>query len=244
MKQRFYRLVIKHGIPMRVWDFVLDYVVDIMNVTVNYSKYSDGRVPLEIITGITPEITEYLDFTIWGWVHFRTDRGLGVTEIGKWLGVSHRVGPMMTYWVLPKSGIPISTDTVQAITEAELQMDVVKNKIKQWEDGTAHVFEAKTVDVTWDLNEIPPENIFDYDNEDEEFHRNFSATIDADTFEEARLKQQEIMELEGELEDLETEPVPQVNDITAPSYVGMEIGLQRGGEGKLLRAIHSPSYGL
>ena len=240
LKRRFYRLVIKHGIPMRVWDFVLDYVVDIMNVTVNYSKYSDGRVPLEIITGITPEITEYLDFTIWGWVHFRSDGGLGITEIGKWLGVSHRVGPMMTYWVLPKSGIPISTDTVQAITEAELQTDVVKRKIKQWEDGTAHVFEAKTVDVTWDLDEVRQENIFDYENEDEEFHRNFSATIDADTFEEARLKQQEIMELEGELEGLETgdlqEPAPQVDDITAPSYVGMEIGLRRGGEGELLRA--------
>ena len=58
LKRRFYRLVIKYGIPMRLWDFVLDYVVDIMNVTVNYSKHSDGRVPLEMITDITPDITE------------------------------------------------------------------------------------------------------------------------------------------------------------------------------------------
>ena len=60
LKRRFYRLVIKFGISMRLWDFVLDYVVDVMNVTVNYSKYSNGRVPLEIITGITPDISEYL----------------------------------------------------------------------------------------------------------------------------------------------------------------------------------------
>ena len=113
LKRRFYRLVIKFGIPMRLWDFVLDYVVDIMNVTVNYSKYADGRVPLEIITGITPDITEYLDFTIYCWVYYRTDGGLGTNSIGRWLGVSHRVGPAMTYWILPASGIPISTDTVQ-----------------------------------------------------------------------------------------------------------------------------------
>ena len=65
--------MIKFAIPMRLWDFVLDYVVDIMCLTVNYSKYSDGRVPLEIITGITPDISEYLDFTIYCWVWFRTE---------------------------------------------------------------------------------------------------------------------------------------------------------------------------
>ena len=64
LKRRFYRLMIKYNIPMRLWDFVLDYVVDIADVTVNYSKYSDGRVPLEILTGVTPEISEYLDFTV------------------------------------------------------------------------------------------------------------------------------------------------------------------------------------
>mmetsp|Transcript_17331 Transcript_17331/g.42358 ORF Transcript_17331/g.42358 Transcript_17331/m.42358 type:complete len:358 (+) Transcript_17331:1030-2103(+) len=113
LKRRFYRLVIKYQIPMRLWDFVLDYVVDIMNVTVNYSRYSDGRVPLEKITGVTPDISEYLDFTIiYGWVFYRTDGGLGMNEIGRWLGVSHRIGPAMTYWILPRSGIPITTDTV------------------------------------------------------------------------------------------------------------------------------------
>ena len=102
LKRRFYRLIVKHGIPMRVWDFVLDYTVETMNLTVNYSRYSEGRVPLEIITGITPDISEYLDFTIYGWVFYRTDGKLGNNEIGRWLGVSHRVGPVMTFWVLRK----------------------------------------------------------------------------------------------------------------------------------------------
>ncbi|CAJ1943873.1 unnamed protein product [Cylindrotheca closterium] len=61
LKRQFYRLIVKHAIPERLWDFVLDYVVDTMNITANYSRHSDGQVPLEVITGITPDITEYMD---------------------------------------------------------------------------------------------------------------------------------------------------------------------------------------
>ena len=70
LKRRFYQLANKYNIPQRVWDFVLDYVVDIMNITANYSKYLDRRVPMEVITGIIPDITEYLDFCIHGWIHY------------------------------------------------------------------------------------------------------------------------------------------------------------------------------
>jgi hypothetical protein len=38
------------------------------NVTTNSSRYSDNRTPLEIITGETPDIREYLDFGIYDWV--------------------------------------------------------------------------------------------------------------------------------------------------------------------------------
>ncbi|CAJ1962216.1 unnamed protein product [Cylindrotheca closterium] len=183
LKRRYYRLIIKHGIPERLWDFVLDYVVDTMNVTVNYSKYSDGRVPLEIITGITPEITEYLDFTIYGWVFFCSDGGLGVNHIGRWLGVLHRVGPMMTYWVLPKSGIPISVDTVQ-------------------------------------MEDIPHQIIFDFDDEDDEFMRNFGMLINPETLED------------GDFEGTEEA----ADDLDAQDYTNMEIGLRRGAEGELQRA--------
>jgi len=75
----------------------LDYVYDLKWVLVNHSKYADGRVPLEIITGITPDISEFMDFAIYRWVFFRTNGGLGETQIGRWLGISHRVGPAITY---------------------------------------------------------------------------------------------------------------------------------------------------
>ena len=72
---------------------------------------------MEILTGDTPDISEYLDFGFWDWVWFRANVGLGETELGKWCGVSHRVGPLMSYWILPASGIPISCTTVQKVTQ-------------------------------------------------------------------------------------------------------------------------------
>ena len=52
------------------------------NLTVNSSRYSDGRTPLEIITGETPDQSEYLDFGFYEWVTYRNNSGLGVPEVG------------------------------------------------------------------------------------------------------------------------------------------------------------------
>src|SRR6056300_696374 len=219
LKRRFYRLMTKHGIPMRLWDFVLDYVTDIMNVTINYSKYSDGRVPLEVITGITVDISEYLDFTIYGWVFFRTDVGLGTNEIGRWLGVSHRVGPLMTYWVLPKSGIPISTDTVQAIPEAEQATEAVKEQMEAWKEGTTRVLDAKSSHVIWkNKDEVPQHMLFDLETEDDDFLKNFNMVVNSENIGKGSEKGDEIGD-----------------DPNAPNYVGMELGIRRGTEGDLRR---------
>ena len=70
----------------------------------------------------------------------------------------------MTYWVLPKSGIPISTDTVQAITQEELQADVVKAQMKAWAEGTRKILDAKSSHVSWAKEEISQSKVFDYKN--------------------------------------------------------------------------------
>ena len=40
----------------------------------------------------------------------------GEPELGRWIGVSHRVGPLMTYYILAKSDISISCGPVQRLT--------------------------------------------------------------------------------------------------------------------------------
>lgn len=101
IKRRFYRYMEMYNIPKRLWDYVLDYTLEIMRITVPQSRYAKKRTPIETITGITPDISEWLDFTIYDWCFFKSNAGVGPRELGRWLGVSHRVGPAMTYWILP-----------------------------------------------------------------------------------------------------------------------------------------------
>ena len=83
-----------------------------------------------------------------------------MNEIGGWMGVSHRTGPMMTYWILQKSGRPMSTDTVKHMTESEKQTDVVKEQMAQWTTDVSKILDAKTGDISWGKDEIPPQLMF------------------------------------------------------------------------------------
>ena len=89
-----------------------------MNLTISSSRYANGRTPIEIVTGETPDISEYADFRFYVWVLYRSNAGLGEESLGQWLGVSHKVGQLMSYWILTISGHIISATTVQRLTNA------------------------------------------------------------------------------------------------------------------------------
>ena len=52
---------------------------------------------MEIVTGATPDISEYLDFGFWDLVLYKSNVGVGVPELGMWLGVSHSIRPEMSF---------------------------------------------------------------------------------------------------------------------------------------------------
>ena len=51
------------------------------------------------MTDDKPDISDYLDFGFYDHVSYRDIDGLGMTAIGRWLGLSHRVGRVMSYWI-------------------------------------------------------------------------------------------------------------------------------------------------
>ena len=90
-------MMYKKRAPKRIWDYGLVWICETGNLTVSSSRYAKGRTALEIITGETPDISEYLDFGFYDWVTYRADAGMGELSLGKWLGVSHKVGQLMSY---------------------------------------------------------------------------------------------------------------------------------------------------
>ena len=54
------------------------------------------------------------------WYHKNAVLGERIT--GRWLGVSHRTGSLMSYWVLTQNGYVISRTTVQMVTNLENEL--------------------------------------------------------------------------------------------------------------------------
>ena len=105
-----------------------------MNVTASNSGSLNGRTPMELITGETPDISEYLDFGFYDRVWFREDAGLGPTKLGRFLGVSGTEGLLMSYLVLPSSGIPESRTTVSRVTQSEAKTEANMQRFKEYDE--------------------------------------------------------------------------------------------------------------
>ena len=186
-----------------------------MNVTVTSSKYGRGRTPLEIISGNTPEISKYLDFSFYDYVVHKPNAGVGAPEIGRWLGVAHRVGPDMSYWVLPNSGIPIACTTVQRITNLEKQQNVWKTWIGEFNDRIQRTFNPTTTSIWSNPTVIQQGKLLSLEDEDKVFIQDYSRVIDS-------------------------EHVKHIDDLhigADNNYIGMELGMRRNEDGPLEHAV-------
>ena len=206
-------------VPLRLWDYGFSWVCETDNVCANMSKYAEGRTPLEIITGDTLEISEYVDFNFYDWVLFRSNAGLGAVEVARWLGISHRVGRLMSYWLLPGSRIPISATTVQRMTkDDEKTTDKMQKRMAHYEEGLQSIFEATSTNLTRTLRDVRPSSVINPENEDPTFYKDFTRVID-----DARLKH---------ADDERTRDT----EVTSDQYVVMKMAMSRGVEGELVNA--------
>ena len=166
----------KLNIPDCLWDYGISYIAETGNVFATGSKYSKGQTALEIMTGETPGIMEYQDFSFYDWMTFRTNAGLRELELGRWLGVSHRVGQMMSYWILPKSAIPISCRVVQELTGLEKQQSSFKERMDDFMEKIKQRMESRSQDISMEPENIRKQKIIDLN--DEEFEKEYLRVVD------------------------------------------------------------------
>ena len=73
-----------------------------------------GRTPLEVLTGDTPDISEWIEFKFYDRVWYWDNQyDLSEPKLGRWLGVSHRVGSALCCWILSLKGKIYARTTVQ-----------------------------------------------------------------------------------------------------------------------------------
>ena len=108
--------------PGELWDFAWNHTFDLRP---RIARASAGwRTPWEVVTGETPDISEWIDFGFYDFVTFKdgdTSWPDERWELGRWLGRSHDVGAGLVYWILKQNGEIVSRGTVLPISEKDKQ---------------------------------------------------------------------------------------------------------------------------
>jgi hypothetical protein len=210
VRRRWFRTMIRKRVPRKLWDYGVRWTTQIMQRTSTQAGGLRGCCPLEAVTGETVDISEYLDFGFYDHVSYKENAGLGVTAIGRWLGVSHRVGGLMSYWVLTQTGSVISRTTVQRVTNLEKETDEMRASINEFDTEISRRFKEEE-DLTYDGCKPNPEDWSEYLENDPDFQEEFDNIINDPNVPEA-----------------DTGFTPDVYDDT---YLNMELAIPRDGDG-------------
>ena len=89
---------------------------------------------MEQLTGKTPDISEYLDFSFYDWCWYNNNAGLGDTKLGRWL---------MSYWILTLKGHVISRTTVSHVTNLEKQQTDVMHRLAEFDSAITTRFNER-----------------------------------------------------------------------------------------------------
>jgi hypothetical protein len=160
VKKAVRHAMLKTRAPKRLWDYCTTYQCELRNIIAHPQFNLQGRTPYEVVTGRTPDISEYLDFawydTIW---YYEQDTAFPESgrKMGKWLGVAHRVGQALCYYVLNAQGKPIVRSTVQALTDDEWKTESIQESIKMLNKNI-----IDKIGIV-DLSDIPEELQDEYD---------------------------------------------------------------------------------
>ena len=85
--------------------------------TYSYTAGKDGRPALELLTGDTIDISEWLEFDFYDLVWFCNNHSDETKPmVGQCLGVSHRVRVALCYWILSEKPKFLSRTNIQNLT--------------------------------------------------------------------------------------------------------------------------------
>ena len=130
LRKNWFRTMHRKWVPRRLWDYGLKWVLEVCVRTSSDATDLKGQTPLGWITGVTVDISEYLDFGFYDWCWYHENAGLGLTKLGRWLGVAHKVGGLMSYWILTVNCTVIARMTVQRVTSLKMQSTHMKDRVQ------------------------------------------------------------------------------------------------------------------
>ena len=91
-----------------------------------------GRTGYEIVSGLTPDISEYVESQFYDYCwYWDTPQSFPHEKkhLGRWLGVAHRVGQAMVFLVMNDNGHVLARSTVMPLEPGDYDVDENKERI-------------------------------------------------------------------------------------------------------------------
>ena len=167
--RRWKGMMAELNVPKRLWDYALEHEAKILSMT---ARGADGIPGLEKLTGERTDITEYLDFGFWDRVWFQDDPG-GSTPptLGRWVGVAHRIGSALCYWVLKSNGEVEPRTTVQHVTTDDAAKPGVMESIEEYDRLLKERLKDDNFHITND--DVRLQDVYEEDRNDHDTERNY-----------------------------------------------------------------------
>ena len=134
------RLMNKRNVPMRLWCYCLEYACELESIMVPGMYRNKGRTGYEILFGSTPDISEYVEFEFYDYCWYWDSPQSYPDEkksLGRWLGVAHRVGQAMVFYIMNRTGKVIAKSTVTSLEPSDYDVTEIKKRISDL-DSTIH----------------------------------------------------------------------------------------------------------
>ena len=101
LSEHVHLLLDRTGSPDSTWYHAAVYLADVHNILAN-EQLPDSIPPLQYCTGVTQDISAYLQFTFWEPVLYLDHEQSWTSSkerSGHWLGIAHNIGDALTFWV-------------------------------------------------------------------------------------------------------------------------------------------------
>ena len=113
LKEHSHVLLDHTGAPESCWFLAIKYLADILNICADPSL--NDQVPLTVRTGVTKDISAFLQFQFWQQVLYLDHEETWPASrerTGRWVGVTDNVGDMLTYWILDEQSKQLLAQSV------------------------------------------------------------------------------------------------------------------------------------
>ena len=200
------RLMLRRKVPMRLWCYAMEYFCDLHSVTVPGMFRNRGRTGYEIVHGHTPDISEYVEFQFYDYCfYWDTPQGYPHERkhIGRWLGVAHRVGQAMVFWIMNNNGQVIARSTVIPLQPGDYEVDEIKRRMTDLDNTISNTIGDYRNAINENVTDVP-----EFGDDELEAQLGFCFDISNDEMagtNNSELSEDKIPDADGATPDVESE---------------------------------------